>query len=53
VDEERIQHVFDNLDVGNVGYLTAETIRNVVGQDFSPEDVDNMVHIQITQTYNT
>jgi len=38
-----LRQVFDTLDVDSDGFLTRETIENVVGKDFSPEAVAAMV----------
>ena len=43
MDEERLHHVFDTLDLDHLGFLTTETIQSVVGLDFSPDDVAAMV----------
>jgi calcium-dependent protein kinase len=43
LDEERVQEVFDKLDVTKEGFLTAQTIQNAVGTDFSASDVASML----------
>jgi len=44
LDEDRLHHVFDLLDIEQQGFLTADSIQNVVGRDYSPEEVASMVN---------
>jgi len=41
-DEEKMQMVFEALDVHRQGFLTRESIRQVVGLDKKPEEIDRM-----------
>lgn len=43
MQEERIQEAFHRLDVSNTGYITKEDLRAVLGDDYDPVRVDEMM----------
>jgi len=43
MQEERIQEAFERLDVSNTGYITAEDLKRVLGDDYDPARVEEMM----------
>lgn len=43
IEEEKIAEAFDRLDSDNTGYITAQNLCKLLGKDYSPEKVQDII----------
>ena len=43
ISEERLAEAFDRLDCDDSGYISAENLAELLGQDFPPEEINSII----------